>query len=117
MVMRAACSEAMHLEAAHPGKRASYPTSDIRPPGPSKTRFMDTGLSLRVRTRGALHFSAEVELCRHLAKLRKRTSIHFPHRLAAVDLHCGLGNTDIVGNLLAKAPPRDANHNFALPGT
>jgi hypothetical protein len=43
----------------------------------------------------------QVELSRHLAKLGKRTSIHFPHRLAAVGLHCSLGNTDIAGNLLA----------------
>ena len=56
---------------------------------------------------GALRFLRhQVELSHHLAKLGKRTSIHLPHRLAAVDLHCSFGNTNIAGNLLAKPPPR-----------
>jgi hypothetical protein len=59
----------------------------------------------------------QVELGRHLAKLGKRMSIHFLHRPAAVDLHGCLGDTDIAGNLLAKAPLCDVNHNFLLPGT
>jgi hypothetical protein len=59
----------------------------------------------------------QVELGYHLAKFGKRTSIHFSHRLAAVDLHCSLRNTDVAGNLLAKAPVRNVNHNFSLPGT
>ena len=73
---------------------------------------------MRARALGVLRFlGRQVELCHHLAKLEKRTSIHFPHRLAAVDLHRTLGDTNIVGNLLVEAPPCDLNHNFSLPGT
>src|ERR1700733_15854620 len=73
-------------------------------------------MSSRVRTLGALRFVRhQVELGRHLAELGKRTSIHFPHRLAAVDLHGSLGDTDVAGDLLAKASPRDVNHDFSLP--
>jgi hypothetical protein len=52
----------------------------------------------------------------HSAELGKRTGVHLPHRSAAVDLHCGFGNADIAGDLLAKATLRDVDHDFALPG-
>src|SRR5262249_39573988 len=37
------------------------------------------------------------------------------HRPAAMHLHGGFGNSDIVGYLFAKAPARYLNHDFALP--
>src|ERR1700743_1945555 len=58
----------------------------------------------------------QVEFSRHLAKLGKRTSIHFTHRPAAVDLYCCLGDADFVGNPLARPPPCDLNHNLKLSG-
>src|ERR1700744_2008497 len=58
----------------------------------------------------------QVELSRHLAKLWKRTRIHFTHRPAAVDLYGSLGNADFVGNPLARPSPRDLNHNLKLSG-
>jgi len=67
---------------------------------------------------GALRFLRhQVEPGRHLAELWKRMSIHLPHRPATMDLHRRFGNTDIAGDLLAKAPPCDLNHDFSLPWT
>src|ERR1700722_3480896 len=56
----------------------------------------------------------QLEPVRHSAELRERTCVHLPHRPAAVDLHGGLGDADIAGNLLADAATRDLNHDFAL---
>ena len=44
-------------------------------------------------------------------------SIHLPHRLAAMDFYRRFGNADITSYLLAKAPPRELNHDFSPPGT
>src|SRR4029077_12660415 len=48
------------------------------------------------------------------AELGKRSHVHLPHRPAAVDLHGGLGDADIAGNLLAEPATRDLNDDFAL---
>ena len=49
----------------------------------------------------------ELELVGHSAKLGKRTGVHFSHRPAAVNLHRGFGDADIVGDLFAQAAARD----------
>ena len=46
----------------------------------------------------------------------KRTGLHLPHRPAAVHLHRGFGDADIVGNLFAQAAARHLNYDLALPG-
>jgi hypothetical protein len=57
----------------------------------------------------------EFEFIGHSAKLWERTGVHLPHRPAAVDLHRGFGDTQIMGDLFAEPALRDLNHNFALP--
>src|SRR5271169_1667186 len=57
----------------------------------------------------------QVELGRYSAELGERPSFHLPHRVAAVDFHCGFGNAYVPGNLLAKASPCNLNHNLSLP--
>src|SRR5215471_7732680 len=59
----------------------------------------------------------ELELVGHSAELGKRTGLHLLHRPAAVHLHGGFGDADIVGNLFAQAATRDLDHHLALPGT
>ena len=58
----------------------------------------------------------QAELGCHSAELWKRTGVHLPHRVAAVDLHRGFADTNIAGNLLAKTTPRDLHHDFTLSG-
>jgi hypothetical protein len=46
----------MHLEAAHPGKRASYPISDIRPPGPLENTIYGYWVVVEGENTGSLAF-------------------------------------------------------------
>src|SRR5262249_61054613 len=57
----------------------------------------------------------QLELVDHSAELWKRAGLHFLHRPAAMHLHRGFGDADIVGNLFAQASARDLNHDLALP--
>jgi hypothetical protein len=41
----------------------------------------------------------DIENIRHSAELGKRTSLHLPHQVGAMHLHCGFGDTDVIGNL------------------
>src|SRR5258707_929532 len=56
----------------------------------------------------------QLEPVGYSAELRERAHVHLPHRPAAVDLHGGLGDADIAGNLLAEAATRDLNYDLAL---
>src|SRR6267154_4991534 len=56
----------------------------------------------------------QLEAIGQSAELRERAHVHLSHRPAAVDLHGGLGDADIAGNLLAEAATRDLNDDFAL---
>src|SRR5260221_537871 len=56
----------------------------------------------------------QLEAIGQSAELRERAQVHLAHRPAAVDLHGGLGDADIAGNLLAEAATRDLNYDFAL---
>jgi hypothetical protein len=72
----------------------------------------------QIRRLGGLgRLGYKVELGRHLAKLGERTNFHLPHSVAAVDFHSSFADTYFAGNLLAKSPPRDLNHNLSLPRT
>src|SRR6266700_1633742 len=59
-------------------------------------------------------FWRELEFVRHAAQLRKRTSLHLSHQAAAMHLHGPFSETDIAGDLFAKAALRDMNHDLAL---
>jgi hypothetical protein len=48
----------------------------------------------------------QLELVSRSTKLRKRTGLHFLHRAAAMLLHRGFGDADIVGDLFAQAVAR-----------
>src|SRR4051794_33784342 len=56
----------------------------------------------------------QLEPVGYSAELGERAHVHLSHRPAAVDLHGGLGDADIAGNLLAEAATRDLNYDFAL---
>src|ERR1700722_6499625 len=56
----------------------------------------------------------QIESVRHPAELGERAYAHLAHRPAAMDLHGGLGDADIAGNLLAEAATRDLAPDFAL---
>ena len=43
--------------------------------------------------------SCVIEEVRHPAELGKRTCVHLPHQVHAMNLHRGFGDADIVGNL------------------
>src|SRR5262245_51515377 len=58
----------------------------------------------------------QLKLVGHSAELRKRTGPHLLHGPAAMHLHRGFGDADIVSNLFAQTATRDLNHDFALPG-
>ena len=58
----------------------------------------------------------QLELVDHSAELGKRTGLHLLHRPAAMHLHRGFGDADIVGNLFAQAAARHLNYDLALPG-
>jgi hypothetical protein len=45
----------------------------------------------------------QLELVSHSAEIAKRTGLHFLHRPAAMHLHRGFGDADIVGGLFAQA--------------
>src|SRR5262245_26736055 len=53
----------------------------------------------------------------HAPELWKRTGLHFLHCPAAMHLHRGFSDADIVGNLFAQAAASDLNHDVALPRT
>src|SRR3954470_9179333 len=59
----------------------------------------------------------KLELVSHPAKFWKRTGLHLLHRPAAMHLHRGFGDADIVGNLFAQAAARHLNYDLALPRT
>src|SRR4051794_40870999 len=48
----------------------------------------------------------QLELVSHPAEFRKRTGPHLLHRPAAMHLHGGFGDADIVGNLFAQPAAR-----------
>jgi hypothetical protein len=58
----------------------------------------------------------QLELVGHSAELGKRTGLRLLHRPAAMHLHRGFGDADIVGNLFAQAAARHLNYDLALPG-
>src|SRR6516165_5302158 len=58
----------------------------------------------------------EVELVGHSPEFWKRTGLHFLHRPAAMHLHRGFGDADIIGNLFAETTTRNLNDDLALPG-
>jgi hypothetical protein len=55
----------------------------------------------------------EFEVIHHSAELGERCRFYFPHRVTAMDLHCGFGDAYISGNLLVQAPRRDMSQNDA----
>src|SRR5262245_3483727 len=59
----------------------------------------------------------QLQLVGHSAELGKRTGLHLLHRPAAVHLHRGFRDADLVGDLFAQAAARDLNHDLTLPGT
>src|SRR5215469_4061167 len=58
----------------------------------------------------------QIEDARHTAELGKGTSPHLPHQVGAMDLHGGLGDADIVGNLFVQATGHDVKHDLTLAG-
>src|SRR6516225_302475 len=70
------------------------------------------------RGSGALRFRwYQIEDARHPTKLRNGTSLHLPHQVRAMHLHCRFGDADIVGNLLVQATGHHMEHDLALAGT
>src|ERR1700758_4090066 len=59
-------------------------------------------------------FWSKLELIRHAAELRKRAGLHLSHQTATMYLHRPFRETDIGGDLLAKAALRDMNHDLPL---
>jgi hypothetical protein len=59
-------------------------------------------------------FGRQLELVGHSAELGKRTSVHLPHRPAAVDLHLASA-IPISPAICLLRRPRDLNHDLALP--
>src|SRR6516164_8052969 len=69
------------------------------------------------RGSGALRFRwYQIEDARHPTKLRNGTSLHLPHQVRAMHLHCRFGDADIVGNLLVQATGHDMEHDVTLAG-
>ena len=84
-----------------------------RPDGIDRVKGRDDG-HVNLGTLRLLRYQAE--LGGHSAELGKRTGVHLPHRVAAVDLHRWFADTNIAGNLFAKATSCDLNHDFTLSG-
>src|SRR4051794_11634564 len=58
----------------------------------------------------------QLELVSHPAEFWKRTGLHLLHRPAAMHLHRGFGDADIVSNLFAQPAACHLNYDLALPG-
>src|SRR5215471_7209839 len=87
-----------------------------------RSRYLNLNLRVAATRRGAGGSGAlrlvryQLEPVGHSAELGKRTGLHLLHRPAAMHLHGGFGDADIVGDLLAQAAARHLNHDLALPG-
>src|SRR5215475_6092850 len=86
-----------------------------------RSRYLNLNLRVAATRRGAGGSGAlrllrhQLELVGHSAELGKRAGLHLLHGPAAMHLHRGFGDADIVGNLFAEAAARDLNDNLALP--
>src|SRR5215475_15559023 len=86
-----------------------------------RSRYLNLNLRVAATRRGAGGSGAlrllrhQLELVDHSAELGKRAGLHLLHRPAAMHLHRGFGDADIVGNLLAQAAARHLNDDLALP--
>src|ERR1700678_2544694 len=56
----------------------------------------------------------EFEVIHHSAELGERCRFDFPHRVTAMDLHCGFSDAYISGNLLVQPTRRDLSQNDTL---
>ena len=61
-------------------------------------------------------FWCQLENIRHSAELWKRTGLHLPHQMGAMNLHRRFADADVVGNLFVQATGRDLNHDLTFAG-
>jgi hypothetical protein len=63
---------------------------------------------------GAPRLWQEVELVGHSAEVWKGRCLDLVHHVAAMNLHRGLGNAHVAGNLLVEPSPHHLNKNCAF---
>src|SRR5262245_8889075 len=64
---------------------------------------------------GALRsLCSQIEDIGHPGELGERMSLHLPHQVGAMHLHSGLGDANIVGNLLVQTTGHDMEQDLTL---
>src|SRR5262249_4675184 len=61
-------------------------------------------------------FWCQLKDIRHSTELGKRTSLHLPHQVGAMHLHCRFSDANIVRDLLIEAACRNLDHDLTLAG-
>src|ERR1051326_9158456 len=60
------------------------------------------------------HFARDTKQLCHADKISERSCAHFPHDVAAVNLHRDLAYPDLAGHLLVHQSGRDQGHDLQL---